>query len=133
MGIPTFVVGIGNTGADVTLNAFANAGGVPQTGASSAFYQVTDTASLVAVLGQILGKVASCKFDIGAAPNPMTSVDYIDVFGDGAPIPKDITHANGWDYSNAAHTAIEVFGPTCAAITSGAIMNVTVTFRCIIT
>jgi len=131
-GIPTFVVGIGNTGADMTLDAFANAGGVPQTGGATSFYQVTDTASLVAVLGTILGKVASCKFAIGAAPNPMTSNDYIDVFGDGTLIPRDTSHADGWDYTNTAHTAIEIYGPRCTAITAGTLMTVTVTFRCIV-
>ena len=74
---------------------------------------MTDTASLVAALQTILGRVGSCQFEIGAAPNTMTSNDLIDVFGDGMPIPRDTTHTDGWDYSNAAHTAIEVFGPRC--------------------
>jgi len=131
-GIPTFVVGVGMTGADATLDAMAAAGGVPQKGATTAFYAVTDTASLVAALDAILGRVASCKFDIGSAPNVMTSVDQIDVFGDGVPIPKDPGHVDGWDYTNAAHTAIEVYGPRCDAILAGTIMNVTVTFRCVV-
>jgi hypothetical protein len=62
----------------------------------------------------------------------MTSANFIDVFGDGVKIPPDPTHANGWDYTDASHTAIEVYGPTCDAITSGTIKNVTVTFRCIV-
>jgi hypothetical protein len=86
----------------------------------------------VTALNTILGKVASCKFDIGTAPNSHTSNDYIDVFGDGMPIPRDINHADGWDYTNTAHTAIEVYGPRCDAVTAGTIMTVTVTFRCII-
>jgi len=131
-GLPTFVVGVGMTGADATLNAMAVAGGRPQTGAATSFYSVSDTASLVTALNSILGRVASCKFNIGAAPNTMTSVDYIDVFGDGTKIPQDPSHANGWDYTNAAHTAIEVHGPTCDAILAGTIMTVTVTFQCII-
>lgn len=95
-------------------------------------YSVTDTASLVNALNAILGRVASCKFDIGNAPNSMTSVNYIDVYGDTTKIPQDTTHANGWDYTNTAHTAIEVYGPQCDAITAGTIKTVTVTFRCII-
>jgi hypothetical protein len=131
-GLPVFVVGVGMTGADATLNAMAVAGGMPQTGAATSFYSVTDTASLVNALNAILGRVASCKFDVGNAPNSMTSVDQIDVYGDTTLIPKDTSHANGWDYTNAAHTAIEVYGPKCDAILSGSIMTVTVTFRCII-
>jgi hypothetical protein len=132
MGFKTFVVGIGDTMGATTLNQMAINGGMPQTGAATSFYQVSDTASLVSALQTILGRVASCKFDIGAAPNTMTSVDFIDVFGDGVPIPRDQTHVDGWDYTNAAHTAIEVYGPRCDAVTAGTTMNVTVTFRCII-
>jgi hypothetical protein len=107
-------------------------GGMPQTGAATSFYQVTDTASLVAALQTILGRVGSCQFNIGMAPNTMTSNDQIDVFGDGMSIPRDTTHTDGWDYSNAAHTAIEVFGPRCDAVKAGTTMNVTVTFRCVV-
>jgi hypothetical protein len=132
MGFKTFVVGIGDTMGATTLNQMAMNGGMPQTGAATQFYQVTDTASLVAALQTILGKVASCQFNIGTAPNPMTSVDFIDVFGDGTMIPRDQTHTDGWDYTNADHTAIQVYGPRCDMVTAGTIMNVTVTFRCII-
>src|SRR5262245_17933177 len=131
-GFPVFVVGVGMTGADATLNAMAMAGGMPQSGAATAFYSVTDTASLVNALNAILGRVASCKFNVGDAPNSMTSVNQIDVYGDSTKIPRDTTHANGWDYTNTAHTAIEVYGPQCDAITAGTIKTVTVTFRCII-
>jgi len=132
MGFKTFVVGIGDTMGATTLNQMAVNGGMPQTGGATSFYQVTDTASLVAALQTILGKVASCQFNIGAAPNPMTSNDLIDVFGDGMPIPRDITHTDGWDYTNIDHTAIQVYGPRCDMVTTGTIMNVTVTFRCIV-
>ncbi len=132
MGFKTFVIGIGDTMGTATLNTMAMNGGMPQVGAATQFYQVTDTASLVAALQTILGRVASCQFDIGAAPNPMTNVDFIDVFGDGAMIPRDTTHTDGWDYTNAAHTAIQVYGPRCDMVTAGTITNVTVTFRCII-
>ena len=130
-GFKTIVVGIGDTMGAATLDQMAINGGMPQTGAATSFYQVTDTASLVAALQTILGRVGSCQFEIGAAPNSMTSNDFIDVFGDGTTIPRDITHVDGWDYSNATHTAIEVYGPRCDAIKGGTTMNVTVTFVCV--
>ena len=86
LGFKTFVVGIGDTMGAATLDQMAINGGMPQTGAATSFYQVTDTASLVAALQAILGRVGSCQFEIGAAPNNMTSNDLIDVFGDGMPI-----------------------------------------------
>jgi hypothetical protein len=131
LGFKTFVVGIGDTMGAATLDQMAINGGMPQTGAATSFYQVTDTASLVAAFQTILGRVGSCQFNIGNAPNTMTSNDLIDVFGDGMPIPRDTTHVDGWDYSNATHTAIEVYGPRCDAIKAGTTMNVTVTFVCV--
>jgi hypothetical protein len=132
LGFKTIVIGIGDTMGAATLDQMAINGGMPQIGAATSFYQVTDTASLVAALQTILGRVGSCQFDVGAAPNSMTSNEMIDVFGDGALIGRDPTHVDGWDYSNTAHTAIEVFGPRCDAVKAGTTMNVTVTFRCVV-
>jgi hypothetical protein len=132
MGFKTFVVGIGDTMGAATLDQMAINGGMPQVGAATSFYQVTDAASLVAALQTILGRIGSCQFNIGLAPNSMTTNDLIDVFGDGMPIPRDTTHTDGWDYSNADKTAIEIYGPRCEAVKAGTTVNVTVTFRCII-
>jgi len=129
-GFATFVVGIGMTGADATLNAMATAGGVPQTGGATSFYSVTDTASLVSVLQTILGNVASCTYQLPSTSAARTSKDYIDVFGDGNKIAQDPT--NGWDYTDASHNAIQLHGSTCDAVMSGAIMKVMITFRCIL-
>ena len=62
-----------------------------------------------------------------------TSLEKIDVFGDGAPISRDTTHANGYDYTDGSMQSIQVYGPLCGQIMSGAIRDVTVTFRCVVT
>jgi hypothetical protein len=134
-GFPTFVVGIGSTMADATLTSMANAGGVPQMGGATAFYQVNDTAQLETALGSIIGVASSCVFNIGTAPNNMTSVNSINVYGnDGTnniAIPHDAS--NGYEYSNADHTQITLYGTACDAVTSGAYKSVSVTFICIVT
>jgi hypothetical protein len=130
-GFPTFIVGIGSTMADATLNSMATAGGVPQVGAATSFYQVNDTAQLETVLQTIVGSVASCTFNLGTAPNSFTSNMAIDVFGDGTKIPKDPTMTDGWNYIGTGDQ-IQVYGPTCDKILSGAIKEVTVTYQCII-
>ena len=137
MGIPVFVVGIATAGtvtngvnADQTLSMMATAGGLARN-ATPSYYSVASTADFVTALEALVGQTASCSFVIGPAPNDMTSDNYIDVFGDASPIPPDPNRVNGWDYSNAAHTAIEIYGPTCDAIMAGTIKKVTVTFRCI--
>src|SRR4051794_12870332 len=80
--IPTFVVGIGNTGAAATLDQVAIAGGRPQTGGATSYYQVNDAAALSSALGTIVGQAASCTFNIGPAPDGTTATG-LGVFGDG--------------------------------------------------
>ena len=130
-GFPTFVVGIGNTMGTATLNSMAMAGGKPQTGAATSFYQVNDTASLVTALGTILGSATTCVFNLGPPPNGMTSNSFIDVYGDNTPIKQDTTHTNGWDYSMGT-SQITVYGPTCDAIKAGTIKDVVITYICIV-
>jgi hypothetical protein len=132
-GFPTFVIGIGNTGGTTTLNQLAINGGRPQMGGTTSFYQVTDTASLAAVLQTIVGSTASCTFNLGDPPNDFTSNKAIDVFGDDQKIAKDPTMTDGWNYvAGTNNSQIQVYGPTCDKILSGEIQNVTVTYQCII-
>jgi hypothetical protein len=131
-GFPTFVVGIGNTMGTTTLNSMAMAGGRPQQGAATSFYQVNDTASLVTALQAIVGSVASCVFNLGTPPNSMTSNSAIDVYGDNTKIPKDTTNTNGWNYIGGGTSQIQIFGPTCDAIMAGTVKNVQITYICIV-
>jgi len=130
-GFSTFVIGIGNTGGTAVLNAMAVAGGKPVPGmpGGNSYYQVNNTADLVSALGQILGTVATCVFDIGPPPNDMTSVDQIVVFGDGTMIDHD--SSNGWDFSNGAKTQVTLYGQVCDKVKSATIKDVTVTFGCL--
>jgi hypothetical protein len=131
-GFPTFVVGIGNTMGTTTLNSMAVAGGRPQQGAATSFYQVNNTADLVTALQAIVGSVASCTFTLGPPPNSMASNAHIDVFGDNVLIPPDPTMMNGWNYVGGNTNQIQIYGPTCDAITAGTVKNVTVTYHCIV-
>ena len=127
MNIPTFVVGIGATGAVAALNATAIAGGRPQTGGASSYYQVDDAAALSTALGAIIGQAASCTFNIGVAPDGTTAVG-LGVFGDGAPITMD--PANGWSFTDASMTSIIINGPMCDQVMTGTIKDVTIAFVC---
>jgi hypothetical protein len=134
-GFPTFVVGIATGGsADGTLSAMANAGGLARQGTPS-YYPVSSAADLSAAIRTLIGVAATCTFQIG--PNPTddgtTSLDKIDVIGDGQPIDRDMTHTDGYDYLDATHQSIQVYGPRCDKIMSGEIHEVSVTFRCLVT
>jgi len=128
-GIPTFVVGIGNTGAVATLNRMAIAGGKPQTGGAASYYQVDDAVALGTALGTIVGQTASCTFDIGPAPDGTTAKG-LGVFGDGAPITMD--PSNGWSFKDTEMTTIILTGSICDQVLSGKVRDVTVAFVCMI-
>jgi len=126
-GIPTFVVGIGNTNAAATLNQLAIDGGRPQMGGATSYYQVDDAAALISALGTIVGQAATCTFDIGAAPDGTTAVGLC-VFGDGAKISMDPT--NGWSFKDATMTTIILNGTICDQLMTGKFHDVTVAFVC---
>ncbi len=135
-GFKTFVVGISTTGggaADATLSKMADAGGLARTGMPS-YYPVSNTGDLAAAIRTLIGVAATCTFQIG--PNPSTDgttgLDHIDVLGDGNAISRDPSHANGYDYIDSTMQSIQVYGPLCDQIMSGAIKDVTVTFRCLV-
>jgi len=131
-GFPTFVVGIGNTMGEMTLNGFANAGGEPQTGSAdgNAFYEVNSTADLVTALNKIVGIVASCTIPLTNVPagqtNVAVSVD--DASGKATKVPQD--SANGWSYANGGMTTIQLNGTYCQGIKAGTYSNVEFVYAC---
>jgi hypothetical protein len=134
-GFKTFVVGIGTNGTgDAILSDMANAGGLPRAGTPS-YYGVTTAADLTAAIRTLIGVAGTCTFQIGPAPTDdgTTGLDRINVFGDGVEIPRDPSHAGGYDYTDSTMNSIEVHGSLCDQIMSGAIKTVTVTFQCHVT
>ena len=121
MGIPTYVIGVGNTGADATLNSMAMAGGHPQPG-SPQYYPVANTADLAAALTMIQGMVnLPCKFGLnGMVTDPgMVSVTIGGVKAD----PSTFTLDPGG-------RGITFTGATCDMLTAGNITNVAINIGC---
>jgi len=119
-GFPTFVVGIstsGNTTATNTLNTMAKNGGYPQTGAATQYYSVTDTASLVTALNQILGKTLSCTIPLTDKPDYLSNVavSAMDSSGKRIEIPKDDT--NGWSFDSSMSNIV-LNGSACQQLQS---------------
>jgi len=127
-GFPTFVIGIGETMAETTLNQLAISGGVPQTGAATSYYQVGDTAELVAALGRILGSI-SCVFELPDPTGSLESTDNISVLVNGAVLARDTSHVNGWDYTTGT-MQIQLFGSSCDALKAAKVTDVRVQFVC---
>ncbi len=130
-GFQTFVIGIGNVAtAQNTLNQFAINGGQAQTGAATSYYAATDEASLEAALNKIVGVVASCTIPLTGVPQNLTNVavSVDDASGNPTKVPEDPT--NGWTYTDATNTAIQLHGMYCDSVKGGTYTNVKFVYAC---
>ncbi len=120
-GVPTYVVGFFLSDPTVVdeMNGYAQAGGVPQTGASTDFYSALSPAALVTAFDQIVTDVATCDISVSVAP-PFP--DMVDVVVQGVtydqivptPVggvcgPSDV----GWFYTDSTNQEIRLCGTAC--------------------
>jgi hypothetical protein len=119
--IHTFVLGVATTKANdtSTLNMLAVAGLEPQQDfrpGATRFYLASNQDQLVAALLAIVNPIASsCVFPL-ASPPP--DPENIAVKVNGMKAPMDITHAGGWDYTDAKYSGVQVYGSWCDTIRS---------------
>jgi hypothetical protein len=129
-GFKVFVIGIGNVSSAVTtLNRMAVNGGEAQQAASTSYYAANDTASLESALSAIVTKVASCTLPLPAPPQVPTNV-LVEDAATRTTIPQDTSHTNGWDYTDATDTAIQLYGAACAAVTNGTYSSIQILEGC---
>jgi len=136
MGIKVPVVGIAFSDTwdptdlkenEVTLNNMAKAGGMPRP-MDPAYYAANSSADLVSAFSQITGILISCTFDLKGMKPP--SPDDVAVKIDGVKVPRDKTHAEGWDY-DADMANVVVYGQACEQLKGiGATNNVKIIFGC---
>jgi len=134
MGIPTFVVGMASAGigtASTTLSNMSNAGGYPRAG-NPTYYSVDSAQEFVSVLQTLVGVAATCTFTVPEPPNSDTDRAHIGVVINGTELGRDANHVNGWDYTSAGMTAVQVYGSACDGIMNGSITDVKIVFKCII-
>jgi hypothetical protein len=128
--IDTFVIGLDGTQAYVELlNGMATAGGRPQVGGATDYYNATSQSELTAALQIIAGSVLSCAIPLDEAP---ALPDGVHIYIDGVEVPRDTNQLNGWDYSNASLTEITLFGAACDDLQNGDEHQLTATFACVI-
>ncbi|MGC4093487.1 MAG: VWA domain-containing protein [Polyangiaceae bacterium] len=133
-GFPTYVVGVATTKTTATaaLNDMATAGGVPIPGSTNPlankYYLASTKDSLVTALQAITGAVAkSCVFKLDPVP---PAPDFIAVKVNGTAIPRDPNAMQGWEYTNSAHTELQVYGSSCDTIQQSA-DNVRIIYGCV--
>jgi hypothetical protein len=106
----------GNGGAGATIGV--DGGGssdvlVPNCGADASLQRVADAGAGACVLALV--------------PPPNYGPSIIDVYvyeATSVPtafivIPRDLTHVDGWDFTDGSETAIQLYGPTCDALQAG--------------
>lgn len=133
-GYPTFVIGVDTTkdASIKRLNAMADAGGRPRASASgkslaTRFYLTSTQTDLEQALASITHEVASCIFDLSPPP-PVPENIAIDF--SGARVDRDPAQKEGWEYSKADHSQVEVHGNWCSRIQTEAQNRVQIKYGC---
>ncbi len=113
MGISTYVIGLPGTEmlSDV-LNAMATAGGRPRAGPTQ-YYSVATAQDFAAQFTAIATGLVACTFMLTTPP---PDPNLVAVRFNGADIPKDMSHMNGWDWADGTHRAIDFYGQSCQYI-----------------
>jgi hypothetical protein len=128
-GVATFAIGFGGSANPQFLSNMAIEGGTPLPDASfpNLFYNAADQNALNAALDAIAKKTLGCTLVLGSTP-PDPSKLYVFDNGDAA-VPRDPTHADGWDYSAATNT-VTFYGAICDGLKAGTVSDVQVIYGC---
>ncbi|HEV8547769.1 MAG TPA: vWA domain-containing protein [Polyangiaceae bacterium] len=123
-GIHTYLVSVGTEIAEQHLQAMANAGaGVPDGGPNAPFFRATDQAGLKSALSSIVSDVRTCSFHLTG--NLDTSL-----VAKGTVLLDGEKLAYGTDWTLNAAGEVELLGPRCDSVRSGA-HHVQAEFACI--
>ena len=126
--VGTFVIGLGenlNNSNPGLLNDMADAGGHPRAGADK-YYPANNQADLEAAFRDIAKVVMSCHLDLAVVPE---EPDFLWVYFDGQPIPRDRAHISGFDYDET-NNRIDFYGEYCDQLKNGEVISVEVKMGC---
>jgi hypothetical protein len=128
-GVDTFVIGLGeavnDSGDPTLLNEMAIAGGRARAGQEK-YYKANSLNELQTALADIGGMVIGCNLSLSEVPE---EPNYLWVYFDGVPVPRDRNHINGWDY-DPDRNQINFYGPACDQLRSGQVDKVDIKMGC---
>lgn len=124
-GIKTFVVGFGGEVDATNLADIATAGGTPRPGATK-YYQADDAPGLLAAFNLIAQGALGCEYRLAMPPPDPAKIF---VYVNGVLQNRDVSHANGWDYS-AATVRITFYGGLCNLVATDATARVSIVYGC---
>jgi len=135
-GFPTFVLGVatGSSGEVAILNSLADKGGKPRPNAPlTHFYLGTSQAELAAQFRIITGEASNCIFPLNPPPPVKDDPTKLGAYIAGNPdtkIPYDATKTNGWAYTDANDSAVQVYGTWCEMIKGAGADKVKIIYGC---
>jgi hypothetical protein len=125
-GFKTYVIGIATAATDNdTLNRMAVAGGTARPGATR-YFSASNRAELTAALDTITASLITCVFPLANRP---PDPGFVAVTVGGKPLPRDLSHAQGWDYLGG-DTAIQVYGMACESLKRGTVQGAGIFYGC---
>lgn len=124
-GIKTFVIGFGGEVDAMNLADIATAGGTPRPGTPK-YYQADDAPGLLAAFNVIAQGALGCEYRLMAPPPDPAKVF---VYVNGVLQNRDVSHANGWDYSPAT-VRITFYGGLCNLVATDASARVSIVYGC---
>ena len=125
-GFQTLVIGIATAAADVaTLDKMAVAGGAPRAG-TPRYYPAGSGAELRSVLDGIVASLTPCVFPLANRP---LDPNYVTVTVGNAPLIRELSHRQGWDYVNNS-AAIQIYGNSCDDLKKGAASGAGIFYGC---
>lgn len=127
LGVNTFVIGVATGSAEeAVLNDLATKGKTARPG-NPKYYPASNQTEFVDAINSISKQIISCTLALKAAP---AQPDFSEVKVQGSTVvPRDLTHANGWDYG-PNNTSIIFYGSYCDQLQAGTIDQVDATFSC---
>ena len=105
-------IGYGMRGADFDphgrdVSMYADEGGVPREDGVDHYYSALEPASLEQALDELLVRPAYCR--LSAAGHGVPPDSFVVRTDRGETIPRDRTHADGWDWIDGVERRLEVF------------------------
>ena len=129
-GIATFVIGLDGDSEIAerrALQEMALAGGRPNTRAGEpAYYSARRPEQVALALDTIERSIARCTLRSPSRPDDPNAIT---VSLEGIEIPRDATHADGWDWTDMSFAQMAFFGPACERV-AGATDDPEVTVSC---
>lgn len=124
-GISTYVVGFGAASDLQALDSFAEAGGTALAGAHK-YYLAENQPELEAAFADIATKSLSCTLELKGKPEDASKIY---VFFDEAPVSRDPSKKEGWEY-DATKNQVIFYGDACTQLKSGEVQDVDIVFGC---